>query len=752
MTQNKTSPNIAIQAFLLLLGLLLYFPITAQHYNKANLEKYWRYRERLQRDFLVVSGSNTSGTNIPAIKLFFNGDGSKSVLDWGDANANMSHYISMLATEYRLLKNNGGNYQQTLTELYYAIEAIKRVDRTSESRFRTGHAVSPADNNGWAIRSDVDQPFWDTYHTQLGVSDGSEWGFRATGNPFDVYADTYENPNRNNKYYLESLSQDNVYHLLEALALVNALVEPESVVVPGQIITVDFPFEAKNLALASIQMMIHNDPIYLMHKSGNHFQCEMSKPQTWQWVLTPDWALLQATTYTAMCSLKSKWYIKNPITGALAMEGAGDDFDTWLYFCYGVSRAGNKIINPFPFGTVNLTQTEPANGALQEEVFFSIMDGSYNDDLGVVSHVFTDLVSDGILGFLTSSTVGLPPGTIPPGVAGDIVHKLILDSPPIDPYKVKSLATTGKIGGDNTFWALRDNERSRYLHFQLMYLALHGAPANYTTGSAAYTSDKQYYESFLGLAPCSGPRSYTLFTGDDYSEEWATPSRLVWPEDRGKDNNNIVDYNGLDYMMLHNLYCLAYGQDFRKLTVKESDDYTGLYDFENAVDIIANNVITPFATGSYVASHSIRLIPGFQTQTYATFSARIVPAPVDYAGFSQFNECSNLPSGARVRSVESSRPTAPSPAEPKLVSEEQASSLQIYPNPTAGIFVVKLLPNPKNLDDAMITISNITGTVVHQQSFSNLGEAIDLSQVTEGMYFITVNTPAKIYQSKLVVR
>ena len=43
--------------------------------------------------------------------------------------------MGMLATEYKLLKNEGKDTTKTLQELMYAINAIERLDSSAESYF-----------------------------------------------------------------------------------------------------------------------------------------------------------------------------------------------------------------------------------------------------------------------------------------------------------------------------------------------------------------------------------------------------------------------------------------------------------------------------------------------------------------------------------------------------------------------------------------------------------------------------------------
>src|SRR5258705_8649694 len=94
-----------------------------------NLIKYWKYRERL-KNFVVVG--DCQGCSCPAV-----GRSNASNLDpleWSDATIEDGYYIGMLAMEYKLLKDHGytAQLQETARELYYALEAINRLDLTAE--------------------------------------------------------------------------------------------------------------------------------------------------------------------------------------------------------------------------------------------------------------------------------------------------------------------------------------------------------------------------------------------------------------------------------------------------------------------------------------------------------------------------------------------------------------------------------------------------------------------------------------------
>jgi len=134
------------------------FTLKAQSPNE-NLKKYWFYRYRLINDFMKI-GANR-GESIPAglrrIKGNIN-DPSEQDLKWGDSTIKLGQYIGVLATEYKLLKDNGRNTFQTRKELYFALEAFNRLDETAESYFRCVTCLpnpQPGDLNGYFIKDDV---------------------------------------------------------------------------------------------------------------------------------------------------------------------------------------------------------------------------------------------------------------------------------------------------------------------------------------------------------------------------------------------------------------------------------------------------------------------------------------------------------------------------------------------------------------------------------------------------------------------
>lgn len=134
--------------------------------DQANtLSKYWAYRQRLRDKFIYISDHvESAGHNIPASDRNIGVE-----LSWGDADNMWNHYLGMLATELWLLKNNGQDYHETLTELYYAMLTIGRLDLYSEAVYR-GSFDYGSDRNGLHNRDDVTWDFWLSHHDHFGIS------------------------------------------------------------------------------------------------------------------------------------------------------------------------------------------------------------------------------------------------------------------------------------------------------------------------------------------------------------------------------------------------------------------------------------------------------------------------------------------------------------------------------------------------------------------------------------------------------
>ena len=123
----------------LLLGLLVSLCAYTQADDNLNFKKYWKFRNNFRRDFIKIGPER--GEGIAAVRRrpldcrnnVFGEIGDRGTMSWGDGMIMHGHYIGMLALEYRMLRDRKEDYEGVLNELYYAINAINRVDLRAEA-------------------------------------------------------------------------------------------------------------------------------------------------------------------------------------------------------------------------------------------------------------------------------------------------------------------------------------------------------------------------------------------------------------------------------------------------------------------------------------------------------------------------------------------------------------------------------------------------------------------------------------------
>jgi hypothetical protein len=139
-----------------------------------NMQKYVYYKQRFLNNFIAVG--NGMGESLPLdirrmnYQTTVNNNFPVHEFGLSDASLRLGWYIAVLATEYKLLNVQGLDTYQTRKELYYALEAINRLDLNAESYFNLAgdtntpnQAISPSsdDLNGFFIRDDMPDNFID---------------------------------------------------------------------------------------------------------------------------------------------------------------------------------------------------------------------------------------------------------------------------------------------------------------------------------------------------------------------------------------------------------------------------------------------------------------------------------------------------------------------------------------------------------------------------------------------------------------
>jgi hypothetical protein len=104
-----------VYIIIVIIEALLTIRVEAQS-TQQNLNKYWYYRQRLRDYFVVVDPNDGFGTNIPFSNILKKTPNDVIKMGGGDGNGAMQHYIGVLATEYRLLADNGQTVEAANTK------------------------------------------------------------------------------------------------------------------------------------------------------------------------------------------------------------------------------------------------------------------------------------------------------------------------------------------------------------------------------------------------------------------------------------------------------------------------------------------------------------------------------------------------------------------------------------------------------------------------------------------------------------
>jgi hypothetical protein len=207
----------------------------------------------------------------------------------------------------------------------------------------------------------------------------------------------------------------------------------------------------------------------------------------------------------------------NPITNDLVAEGNGEDMGVWMN-SYGIAEAANSITGKDIYHTAN-------------------------SDKGLASYLFKSLV------FKNMKFLGHGGFPVPDN---------------IDDYMFRALASVADINWKDKscdlLYLLGDKRGNKtYEHNPLVLVILHQAKYKnvYSAGQKVFDDDKKYYSELLKFAPKNGPT--TDNTISDYHPFWSSSSRLNWPNNAGNRNSKTpMEYAGMDYMFLYNLYRLVF--------------------------------------------------------------------------------------------------------------------------------------------------------------------------------------------------
>ncbi|AEV33191.1 hypothetical protein [Owenweeksia hongkongensis] len=125
-------------------------------YDPNNVGKYYYCRNRFAESFISIG--NKPGQCIPFSSRYWNG--THHELRSGETTFTLGTYIAFLATEYRLFKNSNLSTEQTVKELFYALDALNRLDYNAETFTQIPNSNPPKNFppklSGYLVRHDID--------------------------------------------------------------------------------------------------------------------------------------------------------------------------------------------------------------------------------------------------------------------------------------------------------------------------------------------------------------------------------------------------------------------------------------------------------------------------------------------------------------------------------------------------------------------------------------------------------------------
>ncbi len=591
----------------------------AQTQDELNLEKYWKYRERLKTYFMKI-GSD-AGMSIPmsgripdwdSADIAGTSDFDVTTLEWRDATISLGYYFIVLATEYKLLNDAGQDTESTLIELYYALNALNRLDLKAETYHSEDQFDIPtsADLNGLFLRDDIPANFADNWQPETlpdgyPMPDGNAT-LRVDADAQGYDYGPYEDFNAQN---VESLDQ--LVTIILGLRFVYELVDAPSIEIPELTAAAGTPVQ-KNLHYMAGQI------VFRLLTYLNDMNQTPSNDKEWK-ILLPDGQLAPrgfdcSVASVPFCNffddLQSglEGVLREPnhiqieykeddlcdlissiSPGPLIPVHSGKDFlidvmKRSIWYIVGTTTVGTILevdieawecahcIEGFPCFSP-ASSDEPVKGPLPVQISMNRIENLWEKLEENEYPVYVDSEGEICLIDLNTFTFDWNTGALPGGVVEFDPDALCFD---LSGYKLNEdnvhLMLEESLIGD--MWGISYTkfiaDNSQMYHIPMMWNVL-ANPNSPTLDGVA--SQREFYRDIISGAPCEGPYAKTwanpATTADCAPNGWGGPNRLFMPDagilgplypapSVAGDKNYRGYYPGLDYMVYHNLYHLLW--------------------------------------------------------------------------------------------------------------------------------------------------------------------------------------------------
>ena len=495
--------EIYLKRLLVLLLTITTLPIYAQlTTDEANLQRYWSYRERFKKEFIKIG--NEQGNSIPM--------GERNTyfpkLNWGDGCVHLGYYLATLATEYKLLSNAGEDVQPTLNELYYAINAVRRLDETAERYFQN-NPTGPLNFNGFFIRDDVPDDIMDEWFPVQ--QPYGEW------RTFSSNYDNNESFGSHSINYNNEPSQDQLIALLMGFYFIEKYVDPRTS--SSHVWVKPHPNDRGFEIYWEIQDIVHRMLVWAKDKHTETIiddRCNYCNCDPFDTDITINW-----------------WYY-NPITDKFVEAHKGG---TMQYNVYPIAILGEmitganyreerfrrkdheNIVCPKPQLIESFAERQIIWQDVQKTIAAKVdnlseqLFANWDKWFWSVQRALFDDVNSQMALAMAACT-----GTWP----SDIIHDLAM-------------------------WKKMDI-------FDLMDALLNGRDPVHEPQS--------HFRDMMAMAPCEGPH-YVLPANrpTQGNGRWHQSNSWTRPVEENSGLGEDEEYNGLDYMLLYNLYHLSFGSN-----------------------------------------------------------------------------------------------------------------------------------------------------------------------------------------------
>lgn len=566
--------------------------------DNLNLAKYWKLRNDF-REYFIKIGSE-AGASIPARALIpggcidnqpgCNGE-TYGMMHWGDATIRLGHYLTVLASEYRLLKNGNKDITGVKNELYYALNAINRLDLNAENNLGNNYGLTiNGELNGYFLREDVGEDFatnnWGNtkfkmrctnsdfyYNDNVLKENGLFSNCPFDGNGVPMLGKVAQNSIRNIP------SADQVQSLLLGLSMIYELVDNDQAPMDPSFYLID---ETKNITDRLVGF-INDHNWQLIDVNG--------------WPVNNmggDYLLLSYPTSLAANRITGNIYLNN-ITRRMqsldlnlvmtCMTGIGSDddisqnqacdniafYEALAVAASAVSGGGSLgfIQHAYPF--IARTEIEPL------EVAMSNINSQDQSAFQTWQYMIGPTAVNNFPAILNFPIAALDP-IWSNAVMQDVQTILVdledngkLDNAPLiafpfntieltkkegRSYTRKIIFETGVISGkwsSTTAGAWGDYTNNRELEL-----------ANYVLFNQTPTHDKNFYRSYLDGMSSDGPYNLKYQAGNSTmaimssSNGWGSDYKWGNSVANGGAEAELGIFSGLDYLVYHNLYYLLY--------------------------------------------------------------------------------------------------------------------------------------------------------------------------------------------------